>query len=179
MVKLGLRFDVVGLLPALRRYARALTRDEGEAEDLVQDALVRAYEGRAGFVPGRDLRRWLFSILHNAFVDQGRARSAEARRIAAVAEDADTVLPPAQDHHVRLAEVRRAFLALPEEQRAALHLVAVEGMSYAEAAAALDVPVGTVMSRLARARETLRRLDERPAGSGGPHHLRIVGGSDD
>lgn len=175
------RFDVVGQLPALRRYARALTRDDGDAEDLVHDALVRAYERRGTFAPGRDLKRWLLSIVHNAFIDRGRVRAAETRRLAELAAPVEIAADPAQEHHLRLAEVRRAFMELPEEQRAALHLVAVEGMSYAEAAAALDVPVGTVMSRISRAREALRALDDavRPRPPAGGPRLRIVGGADE
>lgn len=177
-------FDVLGQLAVLRRYARSLTRDEHDAEDLVQDTLLRAYERRAGFDAARNLRVWLLSILHNAFVDSGRARRAEAKRALRAAEVAPEAEGPAQEHHVRLAEVRRAFLDLPDEQRAALHLVAIEGLSYAEAADALKIPTGTLMSRLARGRAALRALEEgagaaRPATPGRPSHLKIVGGSDE
>jgi RNA polymerase sigma-70 factor (ECF subfamily) len=177
-------FDVIGQLSALRRYARSLTRDEHDAEDLVQDTLVRAYERRAGYDASRNIRVWLLSILHNAFIDGGRAKRAEAKRVLRAAELAPGAEGPAQEHHVRLADVRRAFLDLPDEQRSALHLVAIEGLSYAEAANALGIPSGTLMSRLARARATLRALEEadgrsRPDAPPRPSHLKIVGGSDE
>ena len=182
------RFDVVGQLAALRRYARSLTRDDGDAEDLVHDALVRAYERRGGFQPGRSLQAWLLAILHNVFVDGTRSRRAEGLRVQRAGELAAPYVEPAQDHHVRLGQVRRAFMDLPEEQRACLHLIVIEGLSYAEAAAALDIPVGTLMSRLARARATLRAIEDDPAAStdgasaAAPprgRHLRVVGGSDE
>lgn len=171
------RFDVLSQLGPLRRYARALTRDAGDAEDLVHDALVRAYERRGTFRAGGNLRAWLLSILHNVFVDRARSRrSAAAREEVAAALAASRIDPP-HDHIVRLAQVREAFFGLPEEQRAALHLVAIEGLTYQEAAAALGVPLGTLMSRIGRARAALRRLEDGP--DGGRAHLRLVGGRDD
>jgi len=154
------RLNVLGELPSLRRYARTLARSEIDAEDLVHDALVRAYERRASFHIGHNLRVWLMSILHNIFVDRVRARRAEVRRLARVKERLEPQFPPMQDIHLRLSQVWEAFIELPDEQRAALHLVAVEGLSYAQAAATLAIPVGTLMSRIARARATLRaRID--------------------
>jgi RNA polymerase sigma factor (sigma-70 family) len=93
------RFDVLGQLPSLRRYARALTRCSIDAEDLVHDALVRAYERRASFRAGHEIRVWLLSILHNVFVDGTRAHSAEAQRLARMGQLVEPQLPPAQDHH--------------------------------------------------------------------------------
>ncbi len=153
------KFDVTALLPALRRYARALTRDDAEADDLVQDALVRAYGGHATFRPDGDLKSWLFSILHNSFVSGTRRRRAYSARIERAAELADTEIPPDQEARLRLAQVRTAFLALPIEQREALHLIAIEGMAYGEAADVLGIPVGTLMSRLGRARAALREIE--------------------
>jgi RNA polymerase sigma-70 factor (ECF subfamily) len=178
------RFNVIGQLAALRRYARSLTRDEADAEDLVHDTLVRAYERRQTFRPDRGLKAWLLSVLHNAFIDGVRKRHAEGHRLARAAEITPRESPPAQDHAVRLAQVRQAFMALPDEQRAALHLVALEGLSYQEAAGALGIPLGTLMSRLGRARAALRAMDEPSAVSpeqpaARPSHLRVVGGSDD
>jgi RNA polymerase sigma-70 factor (ECF subfamily) len=178
------RFNVIGQLAALRRYARSLTRDEADAEDLVHDALVRAYERRRTFRPDRSLKAWLLAVLHNAFIDGVRKRRAEGHRLARAAEIAPQESPPTQDHAVRLAQVRQAFMALPDEQRAALHLVALEGLSYQEAAATLGIPLGTLMSRLGRARAALRAMDEPSAASpeqqaARPSHLRVVGGSDD
>lgn len=169
------RFDVIGQLGALRRYARSLTRDGADAEDLVQDALLRAYERRSTFRAGADLRAWLLSILHNRFVDRMRTREAEAVRIGRVADLSPSALEAPQDHVVRLAQVREAFLALPEDQRAALHLVAIEGLPYQEAAAALGVPLGTLMSRIGRARAALRAMEE---GERDRPNLKIVGGRD-
>lgn len=169
------RFDVPGQLASLRRYARSLTRRGGDAEDLVQEALLRAYERRASFRPDGNLRAWLLSILHNAFVDGLRGRRAETARLDRAAVLAETATEAPQDHAVRLSQIRDAFLDLPEEQRAALHLVAIEGLSYREASEALAIPLGTLMSRIGRARAALRALEE---GDARPQ-LRIVGGRDD
>ena len=168
------RFDVLGQIGALRRYARSLTRDPGEAEDLVQDALLRAYERRGSFRAGGSMRAWLLSILHNAFIDGVRSRRSEARRIEAAGRIGESALAAPQEHSVRLSQVREAFMSLPEEQRAALHLVAIEGLSYQEAAGALGIPLGTLMSRIGRARAALRAMEESEPGRGA--HLRIVGG---
>ncbi len=176
------RMDVIGLLGPLRRYARALTRDESQAEDLVQDTLVRAYEGRSSFRAGGNLRGWLLSILHNTFIDNRRRHIAEFRRLEQAAALVDAEAPPEQESRVRLRQVQVAFMNLPDGQRAALHLIAVEGLSYQEAAAALRIPVGTLMSRLGRARAALRGFEAgahpaQPSEAKRPS-LRIVGGSD-
>jgi RNA polymerase sigma factor (sigma-70 family) len=110
------RFDVLGQLPGLRRYARSLTRSDIDAEDLVHDALVRAYEKRASFRAGHNMRVWLMSIMHNVFVDGTRARRAEAQRLAQVGELVEQQLVPGQD--LRPCQVRQAFIELPDEQRA-------------------------------------------------------------
>ena len=175
--------DVIGLLGPLQRYARSLTRDESQAEDLVQDTLVRAYERRGSFRSGGNLRGWLLSILHNTFVDGRRRYAAETRRAEHIAAIIETATPAEQESRVRLQQVQAAFLSLPDAQRSALHLVAIEGLSYQDAAAALGVPVGTLMSRLGRARAALRAFE---AGGGltqaspnqGRPTLRIIGGSD-
>jgi RNA polymerase sigma factor (sigma-70 family) len=170
------KFNVLGELPSLRRYARTLTRSDIDAEDLVHDALVRAYEKRGSFRAGADLRVWLLSIMHNIFIDGTRARGAGAQRLKRVGELIDQELPPAQDHHVRLRQIRQAFIELPEEQRAALCLIAIEGLSYSEAAAALGIPVGTLMSRIARARNALRAVDDPAPSASAGRNLRLVGG---
>ncbi|RYY32332.1 MAG: sigma-70 family RNA polymerase sigma factor, partial [Sphingomonadales bacterium] len=148
--------DVTGQLGPLRRYALSLTRHSADAEDLVHDTLVKAIERQAQFRRGHNLRTWLLSILHNAFVDQKRARRAETLRTAEFGRSAETAAPAGQEHSARLADVRDAFLSLPDDQRAALHLVSIDGLSYEDAAAALGVPVGTVVSRISRARAQLR-----------------------
>lgn len=178
-------FNVIRQLAALRRYARSLTGDETNAEDLVHDTLVRAYEKRGTFRVGQSLQAWLMSILHNIFIDGTRQQRAEVLRLTRIAQTSDATMPPAQDHAVHLAEVRQAFMTLPDEQRAVLHLVAIEGLSYQEAAAALGLPVGTVMSRLSRARATLRSMDRPRTAIAVPEQpappsprFRVVGGSD-
>lgn len=168
------RFDIIGQLGSLRRYARSLTRDGIEAEDLVHDALVRAYERRDTFRSGGNLRAWLLSILHNTFIDRVRSRRSETARLEQAGYLAEDSTPAPQEQSVRLAQVRVAFFSLPEEQRSALHLVAIEGLSYQQAANASGVPLGTLMSRIGRARAALRQMEEAPVR--GKNHLRIVGG---
>jgi RNA polymerase sigma-70 factor, ECF subfamily len=169
-------FDVIGQLAALRRYAMSLVRNADDAEDLVNDALVRAYERHESFHQDGNLRRWLFAILHNTHIDQMRRRKSAARRDAMAAELVDPVVESGQEQVVRLAQLRTAFAELPEDQRQALHLVAIEEFTYQEAADLLGIPVGTLMSRLSRARARLRDFENRPVMS---PKLRIVGGSDD
>jgi RNA polymerase sigma-70 factor (ECF subfamily) len=182
--------DVIAQLAPLRRYARTLTRDETQAEDLVHDTLVRAYERRATFRAGANLRTWLLAILHNTFVDGRRRREAELRREAEISRLAEVTALADQESRVRLQQIGRAFLTLPDEQRAVLHLVAIEGLPYKEAANALGIPIGTLMSRLGRARAALRAFEENDvcsAVSALPSpperpirpNLRVVGGSDD
>src|SRR3954465_14690801 len=178
-----IRFDVIGLLGPLRRYAMVLTRDETEAEDLVHDALVHAYERHDTFRSSGSLRTWLFSVLHNCFVDAQRRKTAEAARVRHMASTIETVAPADQESSVRLQQVRQAFLNLPQKQRAALHLVAVEGLSYQDAAGALGIPLGTLMSRIGRARAALRSFEGGPMAVSHPEpltrpNLRVVGGTD-
>jgi RNA polymerase sigma-70 factor (ECF subfamily) len=169
------RFDIVGQLGSLRRYARSLTRDSADAEDLVHDALVRAYERRGTFRSGGNLRAWLLSIVHNAFIDHLRSRKSEAARVELAGYLADGDMQAPQEHSVRLSQVREAFFKLPEEQRSALHLVAIEGLTYSQAADATGVPLGTLMSRIGRARAALREMED-AVPVHGKNHLRIVGG---
>lgn len=171
-------FNVIGQLAALRRYARSLVRNPDEAEDLVHDALVKALERKSTFRSGGSIRNWLMSILHNTHIDRLRHDRAVNRRQDAALDLADLVTPAGQEHSVRLAQVRNAFLALPEEQREALHLVAMEELSYQEAADVLNIPVGTLMSRISRARARLRAMEAGEDASPVPH-LRIVGGNPD
>lgn len=171
-------FNVIGQLAALRRYARSLVRNADEAEDLVHDALVRALERKSTFRNGGSIRNWLMAILHNTHIDRLRRDHAANRREDAALELADVVAPAGQEHSVRLAQVRDAFLSLPQEQREALHLVAIEELSYQEAADVLNIPVGTLMSRVSRARARLRAMEGDGETSAVPH-LRIVGGNPD
>lgn len=139
------------IIPALRRFARALSRDAETADDLVQDTLVRALRAEHLF-HGGDLRTWLFTILLN--LDRNRRRGLSRRPVLAVIEDADPPAEPGSDGTGR--DIERGLSLLPPEQREVLLLVALEGMSYREAADVQGVPIGTVMSRLSRARTTLR-----------------------
>jgi RNA polymerase sigma-70 factor (ECF subfamily) len=172
------KFDVVAHLAPMRRYARTLTRHHEDAEDLVQTALLRAYDRRSSFKAGQDLRAWLMAILHNVYIDGWRSRSAEEDRITLWAEAMAAHAAPAQEHAAELGRIQRLFLDLPEEQRAAFHLVVIEGLSYDQAALVLEVPPGTVMSRLSRARASLRADEATPA-TRSTTTFRIVGGAHD
>ncbi len=173
----GPRLDVLAHLPALRRYARSLTRDADAAEDLLHDALLRAQERRNTFSSDRPLGPWLMKVLHNVFIDGARRRAAESRAVAAAGEAAPAWEEASQEHATRLAQVRAAFLQLPDDQRAALHLVSIDGLTYDEAAEVLGVPVGTVLSRVSRARAWLRAFEQDGRQQDGRSRpsLRIVG----
>ncbi|MBI5784038.1 MAG: sigma-70 family RNA polymerase sigma factor [Rhodocyclales bacterium] len=151
---------ILAELPRLRRYARALVGERAAADDLVQDTLERAWSRSGQWRPGSDLRAWLFGIMHNLRIDQLRRPSLDTTAL-----DDQFVEPPAratQSDSIEFAELAAALAALPEEQRAVMLLVALEEMRYEDVAQTLGIPVGTVMSRLARGRERLRRLlDER------------------
>lgn len=148
-------------VPALRRYARALTHDRDRADDLVQDCLERAIRKRGLWRPSGSVRSWLFRILLNIHRnDLRQLRRAPLPLSLDALPDSDPAGPDAQPGRLALAETARAMQALPPEQREVLLLVAVEEMSYAEAAAVLSIPAGTLMSRLARARAALRGLTQ-------------------
>ena len=142
-------------IPALRRYAFALTRDPAAADDLVQDCLERAIGRWYLRRRGGDLRCWLFAILHNIFVS--RLRQARRQPQHQMLDDAASAVTGGQDGILIGRDILRAFNALSTDHRAVLLLVGVEGLSYAAAGRALGIPVGTLMSRLNRAREALRR----------------------
>ena len=156
----GFRKDVQAAIPALRRYAHALTRDREMADDLVQDTLVRALRSERLF-HGGEIRSWLFTILTN--LNRNRLRSLSRRPQLAPLEDADAADMAGPEAGGR--DIARALAALGDDQRATLLLVALEGLSYREAAEVQGVAIGTVMSRLARARAQIKAyLDgERPA----------------
>ncbi len=143
-------------IPALRRYAFALLRERDAADDLVQDTLEHAINGWAGRRRDGELRAWLFTIERNLFLRmlQRRARSGREASTEALEQIPDPSADP--EAGLGLRDVLAGVAALPEEQRSVLLLVAVEDMAYAEAAEVLGVPVGTVMSRLSRARERMR-----------------------
>jgi RNA polymerase sigma-70 factor (ECF subfamily) len=167
--------DVVRHLPALRRYARALTRDAVAADDLVQQALLRAHEKADLYQADRPLKPWLLAIVHNLFANDVRRRRAEHAALDAISRDVEASHGGEQESSAFLRETMLGFARLPEAQRAVLHLIAIEGFSYQEAAEALGVPTGTIMSRLSRARAALRNP---PNESRSSPSLWIVGGRD-
>ena len=163
------------LIPSLRRYARALLRDATAADDLVHDCLERAigrwHQRRAD----GDARTWMFAILHNLAINRLRQAARRGRHVAL--DDAGAVAiarPATQEDQLRHGDLLRALAMLPDDQRSVLLLVSVEDLSYAEAARVLDVPIGTVMSRLSRARERLHRLMEADPPAAQPVSLRSV-----
>lgn len=159
---------ILAEIPRLRRYARALTGDRNLADDLVQDTLERALDKWQLWRKG-NLRAWLFTVMHNVYINQLQARP------PLVYLD-DSTLPdlpvrPRQQDNLDLRDLDRALARLPAEQREVLLLVSLEDLSYEDTARVLGIPVGTVMSRLSRARDRLRVLlggDERQA------HLRVI-----
>lgn len=157
--------DLEGHITSLRRYAWVLCGNHADADDLVQEALLKAIAAAHTYRTGRNLRAWLFSILHNTFVTQKRqyARRARASRFIDTALR-DAQVPANQEKHVEAENTLAMLSHLTPDQQSVLVLIAVEGLSYSEAAEALDIPIGTLMSRLARGREELRRLTsgERP-----------------
>ncbi|HKU47198.1 MAG TPA: sigma-70 family RNA polymerase sigma factor [Burkholderiales bacterium] len=144
---------LVELIPRLRRYARALVGDRATADDLVQDTLERAWAKLHLYRRGTDLRAWLFTVMHNVHVNRVRAARVtdpledEMPELAQRASQGDALL---------VRDLDRGIGRLPTEQRAVLLLVTLEEMSYEEVARTLGIPIGTVMSRLSRAREKLR-----------------------
>jgi len=143
-------------VPRLRRYARALTGDRTRADDLVQDTLERAWNKLHLWRRGSDIRAWMFSIMHNVFVNQIRQN-----QVAMVAIDDDALEVPVratQTDGLEIRDLTAAIARLPVEYREVILLVGLEQMGYEEAARVLGVPLGTVMSRLSRGRERLRAL---------------------
>jgi len=149
--------DIVGLLPNLKRFALSLCRRPDVAEELVQITAERAFRARHRFDPATRLEAWLFRILRNAWIDMLRRDATRGETVDIhEAPQPDPIDSAAQtDSRLMLASVQLAMKTLPQDQRAVLHLVCVEGLSYAETAATLDIPRGTVMSRLSRARRAL------------------------
>lgn len=158
----GIREDIVAEVPRLRRYALSLLRDAVAADDLVQDCLERGLSRIHLFQPGTNLRAWLFTIMHNlhinAVLKARRAPPAGTRDDAA--ESHRSAIPASQGDGLIVRDLERALDKLSLDQKAVVLLVGVEGLSYAETAAVLEVPVGTVMSRLARGRHRLREIME-------------------
>lgn len=160
---------LLSCVPRLRRYAQALTRHRDDADDLVQDTLVRAWAKSSLWRGVSDMRAWLLGIMHNLHVD-GLRRT----RLSLVDMEEDTLevpVAPTQSDRLNLRDLQVALELLPPEQKQVLLLVGLEDLSYAEVATALGIPIGTVMSRLSRGRERLRVLME---GSETPRRLKVV-----
>lgn len=156
-----IRAQLIELLPRLRRFARTLTRHHADADDLVQIALERALTRYQQWDPQSRLDSWIFSIIRNAWIDEVRQRQRRGQHLDldAIYESAggDSV-GDAPDTRIEMMSVQQALATLPEEQRTAVSLVLVEGLSYKEAAQVMDIPIGTLTSRLARGRDALQKL---------------------
>ena len=152
-----LREQIVDLLPRLRRFARTLARDPHDADDLVQVAVERALARSEQLRPDSRLSSWMFGILRNAWIDETRTRG-RRNRIFAPEALGENIGDASSESHTEALSVQEAMEHLPEEQRMAIGLVLVEGLSYKEAAEIMGIPIGTLTSRLARGREALQTL---------------------
>ena len=151
------REELAALLPRLRRFGRVITRNVADADDLVQVAVEKALTHAGQWRPGSRMDSWMFGIMKNAWIDEVRARR-RRERVHAPEEAGATVGDASAAARDIALSVEAAMAQLPEEQRMAIALVLVEGLSYKDAAAALEIPIGTLTSRLARGRETLQAL---------------------
>lgn len=157
------REGLIELLPRLRRFARTLTRHAHDADDLVQIAVERALARAQQWQAGTRLDGWMFGILRNAWIDEIRARQRRSQLFAPEAAG-EHVGAPGAGTEVDVLSVEAALGSLPEEQRTAVSLVLIEGLSYKEAAEAMQVPIGTLTSRLARGRDALQAILSESAG---------------
>jgi RNA polymerase sigma-70 factor (ECF subfamily) len=149
--------QIVALLPRLRRFARNLTRNPHDADDVVQIAVERALTRLDQWRSGARLDSWMFKIVRNAWIDELRSRGRRGK-IFLAAEAGENIGTDSMARETELLSVQSAMARLPEDQREAVSLVLVEGLPYREAAEVLDVPIGTLTSRLARGREALQAL---------------------
>jgi len=156
MADLAQRFEAE--IPGLRRYARALTRDDAAADDLVQDCLVRGLAKQHLWKEGSNFRAWLFTILHNQYVNSVRRGVREGTAVGISETEPSLTHAADQGQRLELRDLDRALARLPEEQRTTILLVGLEGMRYDAVAEIMGIPVGTVRSRLSRSRDALRRL---------------------
>lgn len=150
--------EILALVPRLTRYAWVLTRDAVAADDLVHDCLTRAFGKMHLWEQGTDLRAWLFTILHHIHISQTRRNARQRASIELQKSHRSSAQSPNQTVRLELRDLERALAKLPEEQRLVILLVGLEGMGYDEAASVVNIPVGTVRSRVARGRETLRSV---------------------
>jgi len=163
------RDRLIACIPRLRRYARALVGDRAGADDLVQDTVERGWRKLSSWRRGSDMRAWLFGIMHNLYIDQRRRPMVPTETLDEDLDEAAVDAP--QDRALAMRDLESALRALPSEQREILLLVALEEMTYDEVAATLKLPIGTVMSRLSRARQKLRAHME---GRSQPSPLKVV-----
>jgi RNA polymerase sigma-70 factor (ECF subfamily) len=155
------RDELLEYIPRLRRYSRALINNRELADDLVQDTLERALSRLDLYQKGTDLRAWLFTIMHNIFVNRARKASSSAMHVSIDDESVgehEFEVRATQGQSLEMRDLDYALQRLPADQREVVLLVGLEEMSYAEVALALEIPLGTVMSRLSRGRERLRAL---------------------
>lgn len=169
-----LETDLIALLPNLRAFARSLCGNSAQADDLVQEALVKAWKSQASFAPGSNLKAWIFTILRNAFISECRKRSRE------VQEQGDTLASQLkvngeQSGHMDVLDLSKALNRLPVDQKEAVLLISAEGFSYEEAAMMCGCAVGTMKSRVNRARSKLAELlGVTGPGDFGPDHYPAV-----
>ncbi len=159
--KVAVGDGICALLPRLRRFARAVAGHPADADDLLQAAIERALRHAAQWRPDTPLQHWLFGIIRHAWIDEIRARQ-RRRSLFADAEEGERVGDTPMERQQDWIAVQAAMAGLPEEQRLAIALVLIEGLSYKDAAAVLEIPIGTLTSRLARGREALQALLEMP-----------------
>lgn len=166
--------EITQYIPRLRRYARALVKDPDRAEDLLQETLARALGKFHFWRAGSNLRAWLFTIMHNQFVNDCRRsnKRPDGRYLDDISGPEASACGDAEDY-ARVTDIEAAIMRLPDEQRAVLLLVSLEGLSYADTARVLGIRKGTVMSRLHRARERVRSLMSDAAG-GDVDYIRRV-----
>jgi len=154
--------EMLALLPRLRRFARSLTRDQADADDLSQLSVERALKAREQWQPGTRLDAWMYRIMRNIWIDEARARARRAQTFApeeeglSVGDDGHEAI----ERNVEMNDVDRAMAKLPDEQREVIALVLVEGLAYKEAAEILEIPMGTLTSRLVRGRQALVQMLE-------------------
>ena len=153
----NVRNEIAALLPRLRRFGRTLARHREDADDLVQIAVERALTRTEQWQPGTRLDSWMFRIMQNAWIDETRARARRSQTFVAE-EEGEHIGVSTTDAQIDAIAVRKAVAQLNDDQRAVIGLVLVEGLAYREAADVLGVPIGTLTSRLARAREALQAL---------------------
>jgi len=155
----GLQFkqDLLGAIPSLRAFGVSLTQNSDKADDLVQETLVKAWDKQSSFQPGTNLKAWLFTILRNEFYSQMRKRGREVQDSDG-AMTARLAIHPSQHGSLDLEDFRTALEKLPEDQREAIILIGASGFSYEEAAEICDCAVGTIKSRVSRARTRLQDI---------------------